>query len=66
MGTSPTGIIPEELMSGRKLGDVMKFLEGLAVDGDTKEKLFFGWARTVGLKINASQRAKVRNSGVDR
>jgi hypothetical protein len=63
---SPTGIVPEYMMYPRYLGDVMKFLQQMPIPGDDKEKLFVGWARWVGVKINASQRAAVRNSGTDR
>lgn len=63
---SPTGIIPEEYFYPRRLGDVMEYLKKLPMPGDEKEKLFVGWARWVGVKINGSQRAAVRNSGIDR
>ena len=62
---SPTGIVPEALMYPARLGDVMRLLGTLAADGETKEALFLGWARTVGVKVNASQRATVRQSGWD-
>lgn len=63
---SPTGIIPEEYFYPSRLGDVMKFLQAMPIPGDDKEKLFAGWARWVGVKINSGQRAAVRNSGSDR
>jgi hypothetical protein len=44
----------------------MKFLQAMPIPGEDKEKLFFGWARWVGVQINAGQRAAVRNSGIDR
>lgn len=65
MAISPTGIIPEALMYPARLGDVMQLIETLAAPGDYKEQLFIGWARTVGVTVNASQRATVRQSGWD-
>jgi len=44
----------------------MKFLQAMPIDGDKKELYLVGWARWVGVKINISQRAAVRNTGVDR
>jgi len=44
----------------------MEFLKAMPLPGDNKELLLVGWARWVGVQINASQRAAVRNSGVDR
>lgn len=63
---SPTGIIPEEYFRRNALGDVMEFLQAMPIPGEDKEKLFAGWARWVGVKISASQRAAVRNTGTDR
>lgn len=63
---SPTGVIPEEYFTAAKLGDVMRFLQAMPIDGDKKELYLVGWARWVGVKLNVSQRAAVRNSGVDR
>ena len=48
-----------------KLNDVILFIEKLAVPGDLKDQIFFGWARTVGVKISGAQRARVRRSGVE-
>ncbi len=64
--SSPTGIIPEELMFPAKLGAVIRFLQDLPINGERKRALLFGWARTVGVKLNASQYARVRESGIDR
>jgi hypothetical protein len=63
---SPTGIIPEEYFTPGRVGDVMKFLQAMPLPGENKELLLVGWARWVGVKISASQRAAVRNSGIDR
>ncbi len=65
MAISPTGILPEELMFPAKLNDVILFLEKIPIPGDQKDQIFFGWARTVGVKISGAQRARVRQSGVD-
>jgi len=66
MAKSPTGVIPEELMRPGQLGRVMTFLQALPGDGDTKVEYLIGWARAVGVKINAAQRRAVRDSGTDR
>ena len=63
---SPTGIIPEEYFTPGSVGKVMDFLKAMPLPGDNKELLLVGWARWVGVQINASQRAAVRNSGIDR
>jgi hypothetical protein len=60
---SPTGIIPEVLMYPGQLGAVMDFLIALPAYGDEKEKLLFGWAKTVGVRLSGSQYRKVRLSG---
>lgn len=45
---------------------MMEWLKAFPVPGDHKELLLVGWARWVGVTLNASQRAAVRNSGADR
>ena len=65
MSKSPTGIIPEEYMHRGALAAVLTYLEQLPVEGDEKEDLLVGWAKMVGAQVSASQRARVRNSGVD-
>ena len=49
-----------------KLAEVMAFLAQLPVHGDDKVDLLVGWARMVGVKVNASQRQAVRLTGTDR
>ena len=66
MSKSPTGIIPEELMFPSRTKDVMLFLSTLPVHGDDKVELFVGWAKMVGVRVNASQRQAVRMTGTDR
>lgn len=66
MSKSPTGIIPEELMFPSRRLQVMEFLMRLPVPGDDKVDLLVGWARMVGVTVNASQRNTVRNTGTDR
>lgn len=65
MAISPTGIIPEALLYPNRLGDVMSLIKTLAAPGDYKVDLLIGWCRTVGVKVNASQRETVRSSGWD-
>lgn len=48
-----------------RLPQVMLFLEGLPVPGDDKVDLLLGWAKTVGVRLNAAQRNTVRQSGTD-
>lgn len=66
MTISPTGIIPEELLYGFKLGAVMDYIGHLYIDGDSKADLFRGWAQTVGVALSGSQVNKVRETGTDR
>ena len=66
MSKSPTGIIPEGLMLPQRRMQVMQFLILLPIPGDDKVDLLVGWARMVGVTVNASQRNTVRNSGSDR
>lgn len=66
MTISPTGIIPESLLYGFALGEVMTFIKRLHADGDTKADLFRGWAQTVGVKLSGSQVNAVRETGTDR
>lgn len=61
---SVTGIIPEELMDPSHLGDVIRYLKSAPLDGDEKVTLLLVWARQVGAKVSASQRAAVNASGV--
>ncbi len=65
-GDSPTDIIPEEMLDPKRLGDVIHLLEKVPVAGYYKVRALQGWARTVGVKISASQFAAVRRSGTDR
>jgi hypothetical protein len=45
--------------------EVMAFLATLPIEGSTKVDLLVGWARMVGVSVNASQRDTVRVTGVD-
>jgi hypothetical protein len=65
MSRSPTGIIPEELMNPASKAAVMAYLGTLPIEGAAKVSLLVGWARTVGVGLNASQRDAVRVTGVD-
>lgn len=51
-------------MYPKELGAVMKLLAAVPVHGDDKVELLIGWARTVGTKVNASQRQALRNTGI--
>ncbi len=65
MSRSPTGIIPEALFHPGNKREVMAFLATLPIEGGTKVDLLVGWARMVGVSVNASQRDTVRQTGVD-
>lgn len=65
MAKSPTGIVPEALMFPARLPQVIQFLVRLPIEGDDKVELLVGWAKAVGVTLNAAQRNTVRQSGVD-
>jgi hypothetical protein len=65
MSRSPTGIIPESLMHPGNKAEVMAYLATLPIEGGIKVDLLVGWARMVGVSVNASQRDTVRQTGVD-
>lgn len=65
MAKSPTGIIPEFLLFPARLPQVIQFLVRLPIEGDDKVDLLVGWAKAVGVTLNASQRNTVRQSGTD-
>lgn len=46
--------------------EVMQFLKELPVPGDDKVDLLVGWAKMVGVSVNASARRAVMLSGTDR
>jgi hypothetical protein len=62
---SPTGIIPEAMMNPASKGAVVAYLATLPIEGSVKVDLLVGWARMVGVTVNASQRDQVRVTGVD-
>jgi hypothetical protein len=47
-------------------GAVISFLKTLPITGDEKVDLLVGWARMVGASVNSSQRAAVKETGIDR
>lgn len=63
---SVTGIIPEELLYPEHMGKVMEFLKSMPWPGHDKAKMLRSWARTVGVKIAASQINAVEETGNDR
>jgi len=65
MTISPNVIIPENLLYGYHLADVMDLITRLHVNGETKVELLKGWAQTVGVRLSASQFNTVRNTGTD-
>jgi hypothetical protein len=63
---SPTGVIPEDLMTPGSLLAVMRLLQSMPIPGDDKVDYLIGWCKAVGVTVNAAQRAAVRDSGIDR
>jgi hypothetical protein len=63
---SPTGFVPESLMYPQKLGEVMDLLKRTPGPSDAKLEILVGWAKEVGVKLSASQKDAVRDSGYDR
>ena len=62
---SPTGIIPEDEMYPKAVGQVMQRLKNLPIPGIVKREILLGWARTVGVKLSPSQYAAVERTGTD-
>lgn len=62
---SVTGIIPEELMDPSHLGAVITYLKNAPLPADDKVSLLLVWARQVGAKVSASQRAAVAATGLE-
>jgi hypothetical protein len=62
---SPTGIIPEELMYPQKLAEVMELLQNTPGGSHEKLAVFYGWAKTVGVKLSPAQRNNVARTGDD-
>ena len=54
MTKSPTGIIPAEYNTAKQLPDVIAFLKSCPMPYEDKRELLFGWARNVGLRLNAA------------
>jgi hypothetical protein len=53
------------MMNPSSKGQVIAYLATLPVEGGVKVDLLVGWARMVGVTVNASQRDQVRVTGVD-
>lgn len=62
---SVTGIIPEEFMDPSHLGDVIAYLKRAPLHSDDKLSYLLVWARQVGAKVSASQRAAVQATGIE-
>lgn len=65
MAKSPTGIVPESMMTRGSILQVIALLQGIPIPGDDKVEYFRGWAKAVGVKVSASQVDAVRYSGSD-
>jgi hypothetical protein len=63
MTDSPTGIIPEYLMFREKRKDVRAWLISQPFPAHMKRDLLFAWARTVVIRLSASEVSEVENSG---
>lgn len=62
---SVTGIIPEEFMDPSHLSEVITYLKLAPVSSDDKLTFLLVWARQVGAKVSASQRAAVQATGIE-
>jgi hypothetical protein len=62
---SVTDVLPEELVDPSRLTDVIHYIQAAPLTSDDKVTLLLVWARNVGVKTSASQRAAVAKSGVD-
>jgi hypothetical protein len=60
---SPTGLIPEELMSAGMKPQVLDFLLAQPWPGDFKLQVLSGWGQVVNNHITAADRASVAASG---
>lgn len=49
--TSPTLIIPEELMHPSRKADVLQFLRAAPAERKFKAQLLLGWAQEVGIRL---------------
>jgi len=62
---SVTDIIPEELLDPSQVGGVIRYLKAAPLSSNDKVHLLVVWAKQVGAKISASQRAAVAATGTD-
>jgi hypothetical protein len=62
---SPTGIIPERLMDGTKLREVVEWLIVSPYDFLTKKQLLRGWANVTRVRPSANDYALLRGTGID-
>lgn len=66
MTTSPTDIIPEELMYAARKADVIAFLVNAPAEAKLKKSLLLGWAQAVGVRLQAREYREVEQSAIDR
>jgi len=62
---SPTGIIPDELMSRRKKREVKAWLAAQPFTGDYKRRLLEGWQIWVGIRLHGRDFQDVQATGID-
>ncbi len=62
---SVTDILPEELMDPSQVGAVIRYLKAAPLPSNDKTHLLVVWAKQVGVKVSASQRAAVAATGTD-
>jgi hypothetical protein len=66
MSTSPTDIIPEELMDRSQKKAVIAFLVNAPAEAKLKKALLLGWAQAVGVRLQAREYRTVEQSGIDK
>jgi hypothetical protein len=62
---SPTLIIPDELFDRTRQGEAIEFLKALPIPAEDKVDLLAGYALWLGIRFNASQIERVRQTGND-
>jgi len=64
--TSPTGVIPELLMTPQSKREVIAWLVAQPAEAKLKRNLLLGWAQAVGIRLQQRDYRAVEESGIDR
>lgn len=60
---SPTGVIPEHLISADMRAEAIAWLTQQVWPGYVKREYLFAWARTVGVQLTQAEVVQVESSG---